>query len=194
VNRTADGAFEHLSDNRCEAIDVANTIRASGCWYDRFLYDVGGYAAGERIDTRAMRVLDTGRDFRPDVVPVPYDANHDQSTLINRIGGRARWWATQPATIALFTCSGAPLLRNGAEFGDDQHLPSSGPGRVQPRPLNWELAEEASANPSASCTTASARSGPRTPPCAARTSTPAATTNAGNTSITTDTASTPIAG
>jgi pullulanase len=134
--------LEHLSDNRYEAIDVANAIRASGCWYDRFLHDVGGYAAGERIDTRAMRVLDTARDFRSMVSPVPYIENHDHSTLINRVGGRARWWATQPAAIALFTCSGAPLLRNGVEFGDDQHLPSAGPGRVQPRPLNWELAED----------------------------------------------------
>jgi len=57
--------IEHLADNRYDAIDVANTICADGCWYDRFLYDVGNYAAAERIDTRAVRVLDTGRDFRP---------------------------------------------------------------------------------------------------------------------------------
>jgi hypothetical protein len=89
-----------------------------------------------------MRVLDTGLDFRDSVAPVPYIENHDHSTLINRVGGRARWWATQPAAIALFTCFGEPLLRNGVEFGDDQHLPSAGSGRVQPRPLNWELAED----------------------------------------------------
>jgi Domain of unknown function (DUF4386) len=57
--------IEHLADNRYEAIDVARTICADGCWYDRFLYDVGDYAAAERIDTKAVRVLDTGRDSPP---------------------------------------------------------------------------------------------------------------------------------
>jgi 1,4-alpha-glucan branching enzyme len=134
--------LEHLSDNRYEAIDLVNTIDATGCWYDRFLYDVGDYAAQEGIDTRAMRVLDTARDFRAGASPVPYLENHDHTTMTNRVGGRARWWAIQPAAIALLTCSGGPLLRNGAEFGDDQHLPWDGPGRVVPRTLDWDLAED----------------------------------------------------
>jgi pullulanase len=134
--------LEHLSDNRYAAIDVVNTLGAGGCWYDRFLHDVGDYAAQERVDTRAMRVLDTARDFRPGAAPVPYVENHDHSTLVHRVGGRARWWATQPAAIALFTCSGAVLLRNGVELGDDQFLPSTDPGRVVPRPLRWSLADD----------------------------------------------------
>jgi pullulanase len=134
--------LEHLSDNRYEAIDVVNTTGADGCWYDRFLYDVGDYAAREAVDTRAVRVLDTARDFRSGAFPVPYLDNHDHSTLVHRVGGRARWWAVQPAAIALFTCSGAPLLRNGAEFGDDQYEPDAGDDRVVPRPLRWDLADD----------------------------------------------------
>jgi pullulanase len=134
--------IEHLSDNRYEAIDVANTVCADGCWYDRFLYDVGDYGAAERVDTRVMRVLDAGRDFRPGKCAVPYLENHDHSTLVNRVGGRGRWWATQAPAIALFTCSGGVLLRNGSEFGDDHYLPNEGPGRVASRPLRWELAED----------------------------------------------------
>lgn len=61
--------LEHLSDNRYQAIDVVNTVDANGCWYDRFLYDVGDYAAQERIDTKAMRVLDTARDFEAGAAP-----------------------------------------------------------------------------------------------------------------------------
>jgi hypothetical protein len=34
------------------------------------------------------------------------------------------------------------LLRNGSEFGDDYLLPSEGPGRVMPRPLLWEFADD----------------------------------------------------
>jgi 1,4-alpha-glucan branching enzyme len=134
--------LEHLADNRYDAIDVTNTVCATGCWYDRFLYDVGGYAATGRTDGRAMRVLDTARDFLGGKGPVPYVENHDHSTLANRVGGRDRWWATQPAVIALFTCSGGVLVHNGEEFGEDYNLPDQGPGRVEPRPLRWEFAED----------------------------------------------------
>lgn len=34
------------------------------------------------------------------------------------------------------------LLRNGAEFGDDQHLPWEGASRVIARPLDWSLADD----------------------------------------------------
>jgi hypothetical protein len=68
--------------------------------------------------------------------------NHDHSSLANRVDGRARWWAIQPAAVALFTCSGGVLLHNGAEFRNDQHLPWEGAGRVIARPLDWSLADD----------------------------------------------------
>lgn len=130
--------LEHLTDDRYKAIDDTNAIGATGCWYDRFLYDVGDYAATGRTDGRTMRVLDTARDFLTGKAPVPYVDNHDHSTLVNRVGGRERWWATQAPVIALFTCSGATLIHNGAEFGEDYYLPGQGAGRVETRPLRWE--------------------------------------------------------
>jgi 1,4-alpha-glucan branching enzyme len=134
--------IEHLTDNRYEAINVANLICANGCWHDRFLYDIGSYAAAENITTTAMRVLDTARDFREGKHPVTYPDNHDHATLVSRVGGRGRWWAAQTPAIALLTASGAPLIRNGSEFAEDYYIPDEGPDRVVPRPLHWEFADD----------------------------------------------------
>jgi hypothetical protein len=83
-------------------------------------------------------VLDTNRDFAAGKGPVTYVENHDHSTIVNRAGGRERWWKAQCPLIALFTSPGAILIHNGQEFGDDYWLPSSGGGRVKSRPLHWE--------------------------------------------------------
>ena len=128
--------IEHLTDNRYEAIDATNVICATGCWYDRFLYDVPGAAQGN-LDTSLMRVLDTQRDFAAGKGPVAYIDNHDHSTVVNRLGGRDVWWKVQPPLVALLTSPGTVLLRNGQEFGDDYYMPDSGPDRVIPRPLHW---------------------------------------------------------
>jgi 1,4-alpha-glucan branching enzyme len=55
--------LEHLSDNRYEAINVANVICADGCWYDRFLHDVAGYAAAERINSSACECSTPAETF-----------------------------------------------------------------------------------------------------------------------------------
>jgi 1,4-alpha-glucan branching enzyme len=135
--------LEHLTDNRYEAVDATNAICATGCWYDRFLYDVPQYAAGGNIDTRLMRVLDTRRDFAAAKGPVPYVDNHDHSTVVSRVGGRGVWWKVQPALIALLTCPGGVLLRNGQEFGEDAFVPDGGADRVKARPLHWDLLGDA---------------------------------------------------
>ncbi len=134
--------LEHLTDNRYDAIDATNAICADGCWYDRFLYDLPGYAAAGQIDTKAVRLLDTSRDFAAGKGPVIYVDNHDHSTLVNRVGGRGQWWKTQPPLLALCTSCGAVLLRNGQEFGDDYFVPDDGPDRIQPRPLHWDYLDD----------------------------------------------------
>jgi pullulanase len=128
--------LEHMSDNRYEAIDVANTVEADGCWYDRFLWDVPE-AASRGMGTALVRVLDAGQSFAPGRHPVTYVENHDHSTLVSRVGGRGRWWKAQAPLLALFTSPGAVLLHNGQELGRDEWMPEDGPGRVQPRPLRW---------------------------------------------------------
>jgi pullulanase len=134
--------LEHLTDDRYAAVDATNTICATGCWFDRFLYDVPGYAAGEHVDTKVMRVLDTPRDFAAGKGPVPYVDNHDHSTVVNRVGGRGVWWKAQTPLLALLTVPGAVLLRNGQEFGEDDYVPDGGDNRVVPRPLHWELLQD----------------------------------------------------
>lgn len=129
--------IEHLTDNRYEAVDACNTICATGCWYDRFLYDVPGAAAAGNLDTSLIRVLDAHRDFAAGKGPVVYADNHDHSTLVNRVGGRGAWWRAQPALIALFTAPGSILLRNGQEWGQDDFVPDGGDDRVKARPLRW---------------------------------------------------------
>jgi pullulanase/glycogen debranching enzyme len=39
--------------------------------------------------------------------------------------------------MALLTCSGAVLIHNGQEFGDEYWFPEEGHGRVLPRPVQW---------------------------------------------------------
>ncbi len=135
--------IEHLSENRYEAIDVANRTGATGCWYDRFLYDVPQQAIRGQTDPSLLRVLDSNRDFAPGKGAVTYVENHDHSALADRVGGREQaWWKMQVPLIALFTTPGAVLLHNGQEFADDYHLPESGSGRVIPRPVRWEYADD----------------------------------------------------
>ncbi len=134
--------LEHLTDNRYAAIDATNQICASGCWYDRFLFDIPEWSARGNVETPVMRVLNTQRDFVAGKGPVTYIDNHDHSTVVNRVGGRGMWWKVQPPVIALMTCPGAVLLRNGQEFGDDYFVPEKGNDRVTSRPLHWNFRDD----------------------------------------------------
>ena len=58
-----------MSDNRYEAIDVANTVGADGCWYDRFLWDARG--GQPRVGTALVQVLDAASRSPPAVTPSP---------------------------------------------------------------------------------------------------------------------------
>jgi len=134
--------LEHLTDNRYQAVEDTSQIGASGCWYDRFLYDVPQQAIDSHINSQLVRVLDSGRDFAAGKGAVTYIENHDHSTLVNRAGGRDRWWKAQVPLIALLTSPGAVLIHNGQEYGENYWLPASGSGRVIPRELNWKYLDD----------------------------------------------------
>ena len=134
--------LEHLTDNRYEAINDTNQIEATACWFDPFMYQSQTYARNGRIDAQLLRILNSKMDFQPDKWPVTYIENHDHSRLITEIGGRDRWYKTQPATIALFTSPGMTMIYNGQEFGENYWLPDEGAARVSPRPLRWELFQD----------------------------------------------------
>ena len=134
--------IEHLTDNRFEAIGDTNVMGASGCWFDPFMFEHVEYGRNGNLNTgnpqQILRILNATLDFAAGKEPVTYIQNHDHSSLVHAVGGRARWFKTQPAAIALLTSPGAVLLHNGQEFGQDEFVPDSGSGRVAPRPLRWQ--------------------------------------------------------
>lgn len=130
--------LELLTDNRYDAIGQTNKINANGCWFDPIMWELRNTFNYGYVPLSLMRALDSGQDFGDDKYPVPYVENHDHSTLTGQCGGRYIWFVTQPMVIALFTISGAVLIHNGQEFGEDYVFPEDGPGRVMPRPLRWE--------------------------------------------------------
>jgi pullulanase len=130
--------LEDLTEPRYLAVDHTNRLAASGCWYDPFLQVTDAARTGN-TSTQLVRVLDTARDFQPGKGPVLYADNHDHPTIATPVGGRGLWFKTQPAALALFTASGAPLIRNGQEFAQELALPNDGPNRVAPHPLDWAL-------------------------------------------------------
>jgi pullulanase len=130
--------IEHLTDNRFEAIDDTNDVGATGCWFDPFMFKHFEYGRNGNIDPDLLRILNANLDFAPGKGPVTYIQNHDHSSIVHEVGGRGRWFKTQPAAIALLTSPGAVMLHNGQEFGQAESLPGSGDGRVVPRPLRWQ--------------------------------------------------------
>lgn len=139
-------SLELLTDNRYEAIGKTNEIKASGCWYDQFMWDSFGVGSSGNVGTKYVRALNSGKDFDADRRPVTYIENHDHSTVVDQCGGRDVWWRTQPMSIALMTMCGAPLVHNGQEFGEHYSFPEDGPGRVAARPLRWEQASDDTGN------------------------------------------------
>lgn len=129
--------LELLTDNRYEAIGRTNQLRATGCWYDQLMWELFETGRTGHANTRLMRALDSGRDFDSSRRPVTYIENHDHSTVTEQCGGRAAWWRTQPLAVALMCISGAPLIHNGQEWGEQYWFPEQGDGRVEPRQLRW---------------------------------------------------------
>ncbi len=130
------------------AIDRTNQAGASGCWLDPYRTTVAA-ALANGLSTTMVRALNAGLDFAAGANPVIYLENHDHSGAASLAGGRANWFRTQPAAIALFMSPGGVLLRNGQEFGwdvflleDDSNAPPS-EQRVQPRTVPLALASDA---------------------------------------------------
>jgi len=144
LSRTGNGNFSLILEHSWDyaAIDATNNVGATGCWLDPYRSLSMGYL-GDRpngvpqIEPSIMRMLDSGRDFDPGRAPTVYLENHDHRRFMLKAGGREFWYLTQPYIIALFTSAGAPLNYNGQEFGADNDMPEGGPGRVIPRPLDW---------------------------------------------------------
>ncbi len=129
--------LEHLTDDRFEAIADTNLICADGCWFDPMMFKFHEYSRNGNIDMEILRRLNANLDFAAGKSPVTYIENHDHSTIISAIGGRDRWFKSQPSAIALLTSPGIVMLHNGQEFGDDYFLPHEGSDRVLPRELRW---------------------------------------------------------
>jgi 1,4-alpha-glucan branching enzyme len=130
-----------------DAVDDSNVIRPTGTWFDEFRSGpfaiFSGYAVVNYVDTSYMRILNAAYQFNAPICPVNYIENHDHGSVTCRVGGRDRWYKTQPYLIALATCSGGVLVHNGQEWGqfediweDDSNAPAADK-RVQPRPLLW---------------------------------------------------------
>jgi pullulanase len=134
--------LELLTDNRYEAVGITNQVGASGCWYDPLMWQSFSAGRSGHASAALVRALNAGKDFDSMRRPVTYVENHDHSTLTEQCGGRSEWWRTQPLAIALFTVAGGALVHNGQEFGDQYWFPEDGEGRVQPRPVRWELADD----------------------------------------------------
>ena len=133
--------LEFLTDDRFQAIDKTNEIAADGCWFDPIMWQLGDAMWGD-ASPRLMRALNASKDLAGNRRAITYIENHDHTTVTVRVGGRASWWRTQPAAIALLTAAGTPMIHNGKEFGDDYSLPEGGDGRVAPRPLRWHQSDD----------------------------------------------------
>ena len=103
--------LEHLTDNRYDAIDDTNRICATACWFDPIMWKLQEYCRNGWVDGDALRVLYASYQFATGKLPVTYVENHDHSTIVQQIGGRDRWYKTQPAAIALLTAPGRVLER-----------------------------------------------------------------------------------
>ena len=139
--------LELLPDNRYDAINDTNQIKAGACWFDPFMWESISTAQQQKITPGLLRALDAGRDFAPAQHPVVYLENHDHSTVMQQCGGRHRWWVTQPLAIALFTIAGVPFIHNGQEYGEMYGFPEEGYERVQRRPLQWECRNDEAGGP-----------------------------------------------
>ena len=134
--------IEHMSEPRYDAIDVANRVGADSAWFDPLFWELRNAVRDSKPYPDLLRALGTARDFAPTSAPTVYSANHDHSNLFATVGGRDRWWAVMPALIAVYTVSGAVQLHNAQEFGQVVDIPEQDTGRVVPRPLRWELADD----------------------------------------------------
>jgi 1,4-alpha-glucan branching enzyme len=128
--------LEHSWDY--SAIDVANKVGASSCWYDMFRSQSMGFLEARAPRPGLMRMLASSRDFEDGIVATNYLENHDHKAFaLKASSNRDEWWRMQPYLIALYTCPGAVLVHNGQEYANSYDMPEDGDGRVVSRPIEW---------------------------------------------------------
>ncbi|UFS70241.1 alpha amylase C-terminal domain-containing protein [Geomonas sp. RF6] len=133
--------------NGYDCINDTNTVDATGCWLDDYLWRTYDFIEKGRVNKEIMRILNANKDFKPGKSPVIYAQNHDHRTLVNSIGkgnySRGEAWRTQPYIIALFTSPGAILMHSGMEWGENTWMPEGseeGPSRtsrILHRAIHW---------------------------------------------------------
>jgi 1,4-alpha-glucan branching enzyme len=145
--------LEHLS---IDASRVVNETRANSYW-DNALYAAtfDGLWNGA-IQPKLFNALNP-RQYLDDPfnAPTVYLGNHDHAHVNWQAGARANNGAlqaerTRPYIVAMMTSSGAPMIQNGQEFGEDHWMPEDDRGsgrRVQPRPLHWSYAQDGIGRP-----------------------------------------------
>ena len=140
--------LEHLELN---AAEVTNETKATSYWDNALYESTFGGLWDYRIQPKLLNALNT-KQYLDDSMKVPtvYLGNHDHSHVNWQAGARnndgaLRACRTQPYAIAMMTSSGAPMIQNGQEFGEDHWLPENDHGsgrRVQPRPLHWSYVND----------------------------------------------------
>jgi pullulanase len=140
--------LEHID---MSAVKLTNDTKADSYW-DNALYGCTFDALwNNRVGPTLLNALNNQRFLNcVEKVPTIYCSNHDHSHICWQAGARSnegagRWYRVQPFIIALYTATGAPMVQNGQEFGEDHWIPENDGGtgrRVAPRPLRWKMTND----------------------------------------------------
>ena len=143
--------------------EILSTTYSNSTWQNALLDKVEDMAAHHYVDDAFVHLLDINFSGYPatktvhdsankpvdmPVAPFQYLESHDHSQLISFFGiapgnipygDRSQAYKLQPFAIALYTCTGTPMLWQGQEFADNYVLPDAGNGRIRFfRNVNWE--------------------------------------------------------
>jgi len=133
-----------------QAANVTNSTTATSYWNNALYECCFKYLWDWKIDSPIMRALDNHAWLNSNKVATTYLSTHDHSHITWQAGARdnvgsMQWYRTQPWAIALFTCSGVPLIQNGQEFGEEHWIMEDDHDsnrRVKPRPLRWDFTKD----------------------------------------------------
>ena len=143
-------------------LEVLNDTAASACWYDDFRYSMHNMAQFKLLDGSIQQKLDPkcaglqeeSHGVKKTVISQLENHDHHFFSIKLRcmenekdqygypVGDRSIILWSKPFIIALYTGCGIPMIRNGQEFAENWFLPESGWGRLLPRPIRWEYAED----------------------------------------------------
>lgn len=143
--------------------EILRETYSNATWQDALLAKAEDMAIWGYVDVEFVRLLDLTRSGYPPtktvhdtanqpiampVAPFQYLESHDKSALIAFVGAppgnavtadRSKYYKLQPFAIALYTCEGIPMLRQGQEFAENYILPPAGDLRIHfRRDVHWE--------------------------------------------------------